>query len=229
MKRSPLIKDSLLKKSNDYFVNIRPTLAKIIPIVNKTPSEYMKNKITNSLSPSPVTENTINDILIFLKAWWRHQMESFSAQLALCAGNSPATGEFPAQRPVTRSFDVFFYLCLNKRLSKQSWGWWFETPSCSLWRHCNGLCCWLWWNQTWTTQDCQVTTNQTISATCRYKKAYTLKNLIKTLNARGPSYIGLTTYRGCWWPNSLRRQDISTHHIDYVENVNTSLCFPWKK
>ena len=43
-------------------------------------------------------------------------MEIFSALLAICAGNSPASGEFPAQRPVTRSFDVFFDLCLNKRL-----------------------------------------------------------------------------------------------------------------
>ena len=58
--------------------------------------------------------------------WWRHQMETFSALLALCAGISPVTGEFPAQRPVTQSFDVF-HLCLNKQLSKQSWGWWFET------------------------------------------------------------------------------------------------------
>ena len=49
-------------------------------------------------------------------------------------GDSQVTGEFPAQRPVTRSFDVFFDLHLNKRLSKQSWGWWFETLSCSLWR-----------------------------------------------------------------------------------------------
>ena len=69
--------------------------------------------------------------------WWRHQMEIFSALLAFCAGNSPVTGEFPSQRPVTRSFDVFFDLHLNKRLSKQSWGWWFETPTCSLWRRCN--------------------------------------------------------------------------------------------
>ena len=45
--------------------------------------------------------------------------------------------EFPTQRPVTRSFDVFFDLRLNKRLSKQPWGWWFETPSWSLWRQCN--------------------------------------------------------------------------------------------
>ena len=42
--------------------------------------------------------------------WWRHQMETFSALLAFCAGNSPVTGEFPAQRPVKRSFDVFFDL-----------------------------------------------------------------------------------------------------------------------
>ena len=46
-------------------------------------------------------------------------METFSALLALCEGNSPVTGEFPSQRPVTRSFDVFFKLRLNKRLSKQ--------------------------------------------------------------------------------------------------------------
>ena len=58
-------------------------------------------------------------------------METFSALLAICAGNSPVPGEFPAQRPVTRkmSFDVFFDPHPNKRLSKQPWGWWFETPS----------------------------------------------------------------------------------------------------
>ena len=69
--------------------------------------------------------------------WWRHQMETFSALLALCAGNSTVTGQFHAQRPVTPSFDVFFDLSLNKRLNKQSSGWWFETLSRSLWRHCS--------------------------------------------------------------------------------------------
>ena len=69
--------------------------------------------------------------------WWRHQMETFSALLAICTGNSPVPGEFPAQRPVTRSFDVFFDLHPKKRLSKQWWGWWFEMPSCPLWRHRN--------------------------------------------------------------------------------------------
>ena len=55
-----------------------------------------------------------------ISSWWRHQMETFSALLAICAGNSPVPGEFPARRPMTRSFDVFFDLRLNKRLSKQS-------------------------------------------------------------------------------------------------------------
>ena len=81
--------------------------------------------------------------------WWRHQMETFSALLALCAGNSPVPGEFPSQRPVTRSFDVFFDLRLNKRLSTQSWGWWFETQSRSLWRHCNVLKSYIYGSQTW--------------------------------------------------------------------------------
>ena len=71
--------------------------------------------------------------------WWRHQMEAFSALLAICAGNSPVIGEFPAQRPMTRSFDVFFDLRLNERLSKHWWGWWFETPSRPLWRHSNDM------------------------------------------------------------------------------------------
>ena len=56
-------------------------------------------------------------------------------------GEYTGPGEFPAQRPVTRSFEVFFDLRLNKRLGKQSWGWWFEMPSFPLWRHCNHK----WW------------------------------------------------------------------------------------
>ena len=46
-------------------------------------------------------------------------------------------GEFHAQRPVTRSFDVSFDVHPNKRLSKLWWGWWFETSSCPLWGHRN--------------------------------------------------------------------------------------------
>ena len=64
-------------------------------------------------------------------------MDTFSALLALCAGNSPVPPEFASQRPVTRNFKVVFDLYLIKRLSKQSVGWWFEAPTCPLWRHCN--------------------------------------------------------------------------------------------
>ena len=67
--------------------------------------------------------------------WWRHQMESFSTSLALCAGNSPVPGEVPSQRPMTRSFEIFFDL--SKRLSKQLWGWWFATPPHPLRRQSN--------------------------------------------------------------------------------------------
>ena len=63
---------------------------------------------------------------LYIKKWLHHQMETFSAILAVSAGNSPVTGEFPAQRPVTQSFDIFFDLHLNKRLSNQSWSWCFD-------------------------------------------------------------------------------------------------------
>ena len=86
------------------------------------------------------TETKVAAIMQWISSnpWWRHQMETFSVLLDLCAGNSPVAGEF-SQRPVTPIFDVFFDLRLIKRLSKQSWGWWFETQSCSLWRHCNAF------------------------------------------------------------------------------------------
>ena len=71
-------------------------------------------------------------------SWWRHPMETFSAFLAIYAGNSPVTGEFPAQKPVTRNF-WFYDLRLDERLSKQSWSWWFETPWPPLWRHSNEI------------------------------------------------------------------------------------------
>ena len=55
----------------------------------------------------------------------------------LCGEFTGHRSRSPVQRPVTRSFDVFVDVRLNKRLNKQSWCWWFETPSRPLWRHCN--------------------------------------------------------------------------------------------
>ena len=97
-------------------------------------------KTSSEITRYPQETYHISHKIYLQLAWWRHQMETFSALLAICAENSPVPGEFPAQRPVTRSFDVLFDLRPNKRLGKQSWGWWSETPSSSLGRHRNGLC-----------------------------------------------------------------------------------------
>ena len=66
----------------------------------------------------------------------RHQMETFSALLALCVGIHRSPVNYP-HKGQWRGALIFFYLRLNKRLSKQWWGWWFETPSFPLWRHSN--------------------------------------------------------------------------------------------
>ena len=86
---------------------------------------------------SSVCNKAVYRTLLKGHTWWRHHMETFSASLPICAGNSPVTGEFPAQRPVTRRIDVFFDLRLNKQFSKQSWGWWLVAPSRSLRLYCN--------------------------------------------------------------------------------------------
>ena len=66
----------------------------------------------------------------FCRSWWRHQMETFSVLLAICAGNSPVTGEFPAPRPVTRNFVMFSLIW--------AWmdGWINNREAGDLRRHC---------------------------------------------------------------------------------------------
>ena len=114
-------------------INIRAWLTHI-SVANKMRTGYNYQQFVEEIS-----HVSYREALLCFKShsWWRHQMETFSALLALCGGNSPVTGEFPTQRPVTRIFDVLFHLCLNKRLSKQSQGWWVETPSRWFWRHGN--------------------------------------------------------------------------------------------
>ena len=60
-------------------------------------------------------------------SWCRHHMDAFPVLLVLCEGKPPAIGGFPSQWPMTWSFDVFFDLCLHKRLSKQLRHRWFKT------------------------------------------------------------------------------------------------------
>ena len=86
--------------------------------------------------------------LLYISKWgpwticwlfWRTKDMMTSSNGNISRVNGPLCGEFPTQRPVTRSFDVFFDLCVNKRLNKQSWGWWFETLSRPFWRHRNDI------------------------------------------------------------------------------------------
>ena len=91
----------------------------IRPIFRLNPSEKVQWNLNWNTWQS-IKWNTFENVASkMFNTWWRHQMETFSAVLAICAGNSPVPGEFPAQRPVARSFNVFFDLRLNKRLSNQ--------------------------------------------------------------------------------------------------------------
>ena len=120
------------------FININNIIIHVvnnITIIRYHPLSSTAASLPSSSALSSFTIISSIPLRWWSKSWWRHQMETFSALLAICAGNSPVPGEFLAQRPVTWSFDVFFDLHLNKRLSKQSWGWWFETLPRPLWRH----------------------------------------------------------------------------------------------
>ena len=135
-----------------------------------------------------------------IKAWWRHQMETFSVLLAHCMGNSPVTGKFPTKKPVTRSFDVSFDVCLYKRLSKQSRGWWFEAPSRPLWHFHNGITTWdvLHGREKVEWSDCIMNENNT------------------------------TTYRAVWWhgssladlchngSQSIKRDSLDVRHLKHL-------------
>ena len=94
----------------------------------------------------------------------------------LC-GEFTGPGEFPTQRPVTRSFDVFFDLRLNKQLNKQPWGWWFETPSLSLWRQCNV------WEHKWHVQSRAFITHMAVLTLGQFTMPETCKNWHSLVNS----------------------------------------------
>ena len=188
----------------------------------------------------------VNIHLLIIWSWWRHQMETFSVLLGLCAGNSMVTGEFPTQRPVMGKFDVFFDLCLNKRLSKQSWGWWFETPSHSLWRHCNISPWCVFWTSLSAVQErllnliTLTTTPPPLCVWCivrKHKNIFTFSVMSQNLIGicflsflkTGTDHYVLTflmedmdmliyhsQYNGCWWPSDARSQGIGSHGMDPV-------------
>ena len=102
-------------------------------------ADTLQRKHTGYRSCSVAILDTISFQSLKLSMPWKNMVTSSNGNTFRVTGHlcEEFTGEFSAQRPVTRSCDVFFDLRLNKRLSKQSWGWWVETPSRSLWHHCN--------------------------------------------------------------------------------------------
>ena len=81
-----------------------------------------------------VTSHKLHGVL-----WWRHRMKTFPRYWHFVRGILQSPVNFSSQRPVTRRFNVFFDVHLNKRLSKQPRYLWFGMPLRSLWRHCNGF------------------------------------------------------------------------------------------
>ena len=77
----------------------------------------------------------LNERVCVAYPWWHHQMETVSALLALCAENSPVTGEFPHNGQLRGALMISWISAWKKRLSKQARRQWLHTPSCSLWRH----------------------------------------------------------------------------------------------
>ena len=132
-------------RSDEYLgtLDYRYITVQYVPILDRPPQRQQ-------LGDFKQTKDTIQHLSVYLSfvLEWEsiinftpHMMTSSNGNIfrvtgPLC-GEFTGPGEFPAQRPVTRSFDVFFDTRLNKRLSKQPWGWWFETPEWSLWRHHN--------------------------------------------------------------------------------------------
>ena len=109
-------------------------------LIWKVFGQIRKRMKKNPAMISLITDFKLNGLVVL--CWARRMMTSPNGNILrvtgpLC-GEFTDPGEFSTKRPVTRSFDVFFDLRVNKRLNKQPWGWWFDTLSWSLWRHCNG-------------------------------------------------------------------------------------------
>ena len=140
-----------------------------------------------------------------LSTWWRYRMETFSALLVFCAGNSPVTGEFPAQRPVTRSFGVFFDLHLNQQLSKQWRRRWFETQT----------------KVPMSQFDQFVTQWQTVVAFTYFTKIITHSS-----NYRKVDYIDKGWTSWCWWTLDIQSNCEIGRHFDPCNKDQHMIIIP---
>ena len=148
-------------------------------------------------------------------------MEIFSASLALFVESSPVTGQFPVQRPVTQSFDVFFDLRLNKRLSKQSWGWWFETSSRSLWRHCNVWIIFHWVNDIMQIWLIFAGSSKFSYLYCHVHDFFTIWSIPQILTHSNMKYVGFKLALAMGY----EKYDLSRNKNDITERVVVDTFF----
>ena len=141
-------------------------------------------------------------------------METFSTLLSICTGNSPVPGELPSQRPMMLGFDVFIDLLLNKQLNKQSYGWWFETPSYSLWRHCNVL-----YTQHISTNIAIITTQLYVWVQLKWTKVYLYSSHSLSILARSPVF-----FRNCSTRKLVRVSGALRTQYDTLSAIQFS-CF----
>ena len=163
----------------------------------------------------------------FWLSWWRHQMEIFSALLAICAGNSPVPVNSPHKGQWCGALMVvFFYLRLNKRLSKQSWGCWFETLPRPLWRHSNG------WINTFQASTCftqgrislpqcrEIIENKNISL-CILKIFQHIGVRPQTLTVR---HICLNPHVSIWHDKTDNKSCMFLYSVSFMRNPDPSWC-----
>ena len=116
-------------------------LLKIFSVLTTTRIFHHKQEKQLFSHPELLLKSGVPMVHVHLVLWmmyddiikWKH----FPCYWLFVRGVHLSPGEIPVKRPVTLSFDVYVDLHLTKQLSKQSRGWWFETPSRSLWRHFN--------------------------------------------------------------------------------------------
>ena len=125
----------------------------------------------------------------------------------LC-GELTGPGEFPTQRPVTRSFAVFFDLRLNKRLSKQPWGWWFETPSWSLWCQCN------------------VNRGPDVFNIAKVTTMCYIEIVPLTLKMAAYGLKGCSLYHKCIWVYTMEIQQ-NEIHVTFQDGRHSAIRQPW--
>ena len=101
--------DGIFHKSPQRYRHSISQCHRPLTLGNGSKFQAMAGQFTGAVMGRLRNRSRLTHWLQGMGAWWRHQMETFAALLALCAGTSSVTGQFSSQRPVTRSLGVFIW------------------------------------------------------------------------------------------------------------------------